>query len=437
MSNSANIPALGNKIVVDIPALNALLRQMIQAELTNVTDLPTRAKQLVEGSSGWEVQQYNGSAWVTLEDWNINAQKVDGFSASQSATANAIAVRDKNGALPGNLTGNAATASKAAALSAVNPVAMGGTGATTAEGARDNLGVTSLLSTINTNIAAKAPTSHASSATTYGAASASNYGHAKASGTTPKAHGTAAVGSETATFARGDHVHPAQTTVSGNAGSATKLATARTFRTNLASTRTASFDGTANVTPGVTGVLPVANGGTGKNSGNIVYSVNGTTANAAGNVALGTELPTGSVIAFAGNPSSAPSGFLLCNGAKVSRTTYAALYSAIGTKYGTGDGSTTFTLPNLTDKFIQGSGTAGTVKAAGLPNITGSSQWWGAVAQSASGAFTTSGTAITYTRDYTYDGGVLGFDASKSNAIYGASTTVQPPALTMRYYIKY
>lgn len=52
------------------------------------------------------------------------------------------------------------------------------------------------------------PTSHASTATTYGASSASNYGHAMASSTSPKANGTAAVGSETAKFARGDHVHP-------------------------------------------------------------------------------------------------------------------------------------------------------------------------------------------------------------------------------------
>ena len=72
-----------------------------------------------------------------------------------------------------------------------------------------------------------APTSHASTATTYGAASASNYGHAMASSTTPKANGTAAVGSETAKFARGDHVHPLQTTVSGNAGTATKFASAQ------------------------------------------------------------------------------------------------------------------------------------------------------------------------------------------------------------------
>lgn len=82
-----------------------------------------------------------------------------------------------------------------------------------------------------------------------------------ASNTTPKIAGTAAVGSET-TFARGDHVHPKQTTISGNAGSATKLKTARTVQTNLASTSSASFDGSANITPGVTGKLPIANGGT-------------------------------------------------------------------------------------------------------------------------------------------------------------------------------
>ena len=74
-----------------------------------------------------------------------------------------------------------------------------------------------------------APTSHASTATTYGAASASNYGHAMATSTTPKANGTAAVGSETAKFARGDHVHPLQTTVSGNAGTATTWQTSRTL----------------------------------------------------------------------------------------------------------------------------------------------------------------------------------------------------------------
>lgn len=61
-------------------------------------------------------------------------------------------------------------------------------------------------------------------------------------------------------------------------GSAASLTTARTFRTNLASTATASFDGTANVTPGVTGTLPVANGGTGAATLTGIVKGNGTAA---------------------------------------------------------------------------------------------------------------------------------------------------------------
>lgn len=73
----------------------------------------------------------------------------------------------------------------------------------------------------------------------------------------------------TISFASGANVNISGSSASctGNAASATKLVTARTFKTNLASTSTASFDGTANVTPGVTGILPVANGGTGNASG--------------------------------------------------------------------------------------------------------------------------------------------------------------------------
>ena len=87
-------------------------------------------------------------------------------------------------------------------------------------------------------IGLKAPTSHASTATTYGVSSPTNYGHAMASSTTPIVAGTAAVGSEDSKFARGNHVHPAQTTVSGNAGTATKLATTRAIDG-------VSFDGSA------------------------------------------------------------------------------------------------------------------------------------------------------------------------------------------------
>ena len=96
---------------------------------------------------------------------------------------------------------------------------------------------------VNTALSGKAPTSHASSATTYGVSTASNYGHAKASGTTPKANGTAAVGSETSSFARGDHVHPTDTTraaaadLTGHTGDTTAHITS-TERTNWNAAKT-------------------------------------------------------------------------------------------------------------------------------------------------------------------------------------------------------
>ena len=52
-----------------------------------------------------------------------------------------------------------------------------------------------------------------------------------------------------------------------------------------------------------------------------------------------------------------PSGWLLCNGSAISRTTYSALFSAVGTTYGTGDGSSTFNLPNLSGRIVIGSST--------------------------------------------------------------------------------
>ena len=63
----------------------------------------------------------------------------------------------------------------------------------------------------------------------------------------------------------------ANTDITSITGSAASLTTARTFQTNLASTATASFNGTSNVSPGVTGILPIANGGTG-NTTNLAAS---------------------------------------------------------------------------------------------------------------------------------------------------------------------
>lgn len=62
--------------------------------------------------------------------------------------------------------------------------------------------------------------------------------------------------------------------------------------------------------------------------------------------------PTGSVSMFAA--STAPTGWLECDGAAVSRTTYAALFAVIGTTWGVGNGSTTFNVPDLRGEFVRG-----------------------------------------------------------------------------------
>lgn len=68
--------------------------------------------------------------------------------------------------------------------------------------------------------------------------------------------------------------------------------------------------------------------------------------------AIAAAMPAGSVVPFCG--TSAPSGWLFCYGQTVSRTTYPALFSAIGTTFGSGDGSTTFGLPDLRGRVIAG-----------------------------------------------------------------------------------
>ena len=68
----------------------------------------------------------------------------------------------------------------------------------------------------------------------------------------------------------------------------------------------------------------------------------------------GASVPVGSVFWLA--TQTAPEGYLICDGSAVSRTEYADLFAAIGTMFGTGDGTTTFALPNLQAAFIRGAG---------------------------------------------------------------------------------
>ena len=186
------------------------------------------------------------------------------------------------------------------------------------------------------------------------------------------------------------------------------------------------------------GVLTIQKNGT--DIGN--FSANQAT-NETVNIEVPDGLPIGSYIQFAG--SQAPEGFLVCNGGAVSRTTYSKLFAVIGTTYGSGDGSTTFNLPNLTDRFLQGSASVGTVKDAGLPNITGeiSNNMGNFVGQwgDSYGAFFSKGSTqladpASYGTRFNKPAS-FGFDASRVNSIYGSSLTVQPPALTCLICIKY
>lgn len=150
-------------------------------------------------------------------------------------------------------------------------------------------------------------------------------------------------------------------------------------------------------------------------------------------------LPVGTILPFAG--SSIPTGFLACNGAGVRATTYANLYAVIGNTYG-GD-STTFNLPQIEDnRFLEFSSARGTKHNAGLPNITGSyprCPHEENLYQEPTGAFGMAGPSpeIPGTSSESSNTRGLSFDASRSNSIYGGSTTVQPKSLTVRAIIKY
>lgn len=158
------------------------------------------------------------------------------------------------------------------------------------------------------------------------------------------------------------------------------------------------------------------------------------------------SIPSGFILPFAG--TSIPEGWLICNGAAVSRTEYAALFSAIGTKWGEGDGSTTFNLPDLDERFIEGTvdtSKVGQYVEAGLPDISGefSENCASCVPEDdayASGVFEihrlgTVGFVVSQTQ-LQYDQARIKLSPSRESAVFGGSSTVQPPSARVLSCIK-
>lgn len=195
MAVSANNPRLSNPIKSDVPEIQKKEAALLKMDPTNIADLEVGSKRLTEISSGnWQFQMWNGSQWVNVGKLKMDVDTVDGYDASITPKANTLAVRGSDGKLLDSITGNADTATTAVSLSQTLVIGKGGTGATTSEQARVNLGVP--------------PTNHASVNTTYGLSSESKYGHAKASSDEPTQDtDNGAVGVKLSEFARGDHSH--------------------------------------------------------------------------------------------------------------------------------------------------------------------------------------------------------------------------------------
>ena len=139
-----------------------------------------------------------------------------------------------------------------------------------------------------------------------------------------------------------------------------------------------------------------------------------------GSTAGGFEiLPSGSILPFGG--TAAPTAaFLLCNGADVSRTTYARLFAVIGTAYGAGNGSSTFGLPDLRDRVPLGKGSNNSTLGAETGSAAASSVITNATTNTGTG---TSGSSTSTTGTGTTGTGTTGTGTTGSTTAGRTNTT--------------
>ena len=159
-------------------------------------------------------------------------------------------------------------------------------------------------------------------------------------------------------------------------------------------------------------------------------------ANSAASIDPDKLIPVGALMM---GPVSAMTGYILCDGRAVSRTQYSALFAAIGTNFGAGDGSNTFNVPDYRGCFLRmAGGNAGTMyqkQPQGLPDITGEFDLEGG--SLATGAFKNNGTYSQLHDGWKYNNNKIGLSAAASNSIYGAANEVRPVNFAVNYFIKY
>lgn len=135
-------PAISNKIASDINSIRELAKLIARLRGDLADNAPDGT--IIFNQSAMNFQMKSGSVWNALDGdtgkYAFNVDKLDGFHANAGIIANSIVVRDSKGVIPGNISGRAPNATQADELTTVNPIAKGGTGASTAAQARANLG---------------------------------------------------------------------------------------------------------------------------------------------------------------------------------------------------------------------------------------------------------------------------------------------------------
>ncbi len=205
----------------------------------------------------------------------------------------------------------------------------------------------------------------------------------------------------------------------------------------------------------------VVSGGVSATSGINISDLNQTSQNIEEDIEYDSGIPSGVMLPFAG--STAPIGWLLCYGQAISRTTYASLFAIISTTYGSGDGSTTFNVPDMRGRSVIGLDNLGGSAASRVAAATSLGQSAGA--ESVSHLHSTGDHTLVvdeipaHTHNVTafYSGGGsntfpagsdIGFVALTSTSVGGGlahnhgdtgttSVAVMDPYIALSYIIKY